>query len=453
MSKNHWQTTKLLNFQKFITPRQVNSLSELYHKAMSKALERYESHYPRIVTDSLPGPRQRELNDRLQSITGLPNSGEIFSLGGSFGNYLEDADGNQILDMFMNRGFHSLGYNHRNLLRYTQLEHFQRNTANELHFLSADYPKLLATLARVAPYEVPDIQLCSDSTALSRAVDLALSHSGKTKVVTFEGATPVSQATTVRLPEIRYPYEDNYNYNQSQEEASLGRIEGLIREDREIGVLVVEPVVYSSMRYCSHMYYRNLRDICKRNQVKFIIDETNTGGWVSGRALMHSAWNLESPADVVVFGGRLQVSGFFHSREFRESRHQAPDAQPANLMKLQKFNLLNQFVYHLDWLDLHASTFLSSMRTEFHEIQRRRSSDFRMSNFRGVGKMWAFDVDHELLRDEILYLAYQRGFKLVGLGENSLGFTPSLLFTEVHFSYFKEFMLGVRPTSTYMSRI
>jgi hypothetical protein len=153
----------------------------------------------------------------------------------------------------------------------------------------------------------------------------------------------------------------------------------------------------------------------------------------------------------------MQVSGFFHKRNLvdltllEESGLKLNLKAKPDLFKLNYLNLLKKNVYKKDWIDLHSSDFFSSIFTEFNQIKRRVK--FNINNLRGVGKMFAFDVDHKLLRDEIVYMARKRGFKITAFGDNSIVFTPCLLFTEVHFTYFAEFLMRESFATINISRI
>ena len=91
---------------------------------------------------------------------------------------------------------------------------------------------------------------------------------------------------------------------------------------------------------------------------------------------------------------------------------------------------------------------MMSIKAELADTMRHTS--FKISNVRGIGKIFAFDVDHQLLRDELVLLARDAGFKVNPLSQKTIGFTPSLLFAEFHFTKFANFLKKIRPSTQYL---
>lgn len=469
--KNHWQVSKMMVFQKLLTPKQITALSYYYHKLVGKVIEDYEVNNPK-VTYKFDLTKTNNFKDILYDSTGLRNdTSDVINLHDSFGNYFKDADGNDILDLSMNHGFNVLGYNPRPIIAKTKLEYFQQNTINDFNeTASIEYVSELRELNKLAPLDVENIQICdNESNAIETAVRFAtlsylsqnkVNHNAEFKILTFEGGNYQNNALQIPFPYIQYPYSENQSNNLAEESRSLEGLEKAIKEQRNNGkiipAIIVEPIQYKAgVRHASPLFYRKIQDICEKENIKFIVDETYTCGWVTGRPFYFSSWCSEKAPDAVVFGGRMQVSGFFHKRnlidlEMLEGLKFNIRAKP-DLFKLNYLNLLKKNVYKKDWIDLHSSDFFSSIFTEFNDIKRKVK--FNINKIRGVGKMFAFDVDHKLLRDEIIYMARKRGFKISGLGDTTIVFTPCLLFTEVHFNYFTEFLTQENFATINISRI
>ncbi len=69
-------------------------------------------------------------------------------------------------------------------------------------------------------------------------------------------------------------------------------------------------------------FYRQLRKIAAQNNIPFIVDETRTGVGSSGKMWAHEHWNLADHADIVTFGGRSGISGFYSTIAFKLSDEQ-----------------------------------------------------------------------------------------------------------------------------------
>jgi 4-aminobutyrate aminotransferase/(S)-3-amino-2-methylpropionate transaminase len=253
------------------------------------------------------------------------------------------------------------------------------------------------------------------------------------------------------FPNIKYPYEDFYNENIKEENRCVGEVEKIIKSSKagSVAALIIEPIqIDAGIRYASPLFYRQLIDLCYDNNIAFICDETKTSGWVSGRPFTHYNWNSERTPHLVTFGGRMQISGVYYHHSFRP-RVGGVIASTWNgdPVKILLFNRLHDLVHNQDWIDAHCPMFSQSVKSELFHVQRLVK--FKISNIRGVGKIFAFDVNHRMLRDEIVSSARTMGFKVMPLNDTTIGFTPSLLFAEFHFTHFKNFLANFTPTTLY----
>lgn len=67
-------------------------------------------------------------------------------------------------------------------------------------------------------------------------------------------------------------------------------------------------------------YYKRLRTIAKENEIPFVVDETKTGVGITGKMWGHEHWNLQDGCpDLVTFGGRAGVSGFYSTVAFKQN--------------------------------------------------------------------------------------------------------------------------------------
>lgn len=478
--KNHWQPNKFLPFQKILSPQQLNNLSFYYQKLMSKLLDRYEVEEPYVSKDNYKQISKSKA-DQLNKITGLEFKNlDIINLNQSFGNYIKDADGNDILDLYMNNGFNALGYNHRNIIRNTKLEKFQLySIQNFTNIPSSEYSEELKELHKLAPTGCDDVITTIDE---DQAIDYAVRLAGlgflqknpdqravPYKILTFEGGNYQINSIQIPFPNLKYPNEENSQENKQKEDEIIrlfGQvIEEIYAENHRKGTefvvpaMIIEPIQYKAgVKYASSEFYKKIMMLCKKADIKVILDETYTCGWATGRLFSYYQWCLEQTPDIVVFGGRMNVKGLFYSRNLITSIEDLNEIGlnyklkgHADILNFKRLMELKKCVYNLDWLDMHCSNFFSSVKTEFADLKGKTM--FNILNFRGKGKIFAFDVEHEVLRDEIIHLAELNGFKISPMGRVSIVFTPSLMFTEIHFNYFKEFLISLRPSTVYISKI
>ena len=66
-------------------------------------------------------------------------------------------------------------------------------------------------------------------------------------------------------------------------------------------------------------FYKRLRQIAHDNNVPFVVDETKTGVGSTGKMWGHEHWNLSLSPDIVTFGGKAGISGFYSTLAFKLS--------------------------------------------------------------------------------------------------------------------------------------
>lgn len=501
----HWSNFKLMYLRKAISPRTTNLLSDTYHSFISKVIEPYEAEHP-VVKTSFPGPLTSEHNSEI-ALTFVKGGRirEIINLEKSFGNYFEDIDGNVVLDMHMDNGRNALGYNSRRWIRETKFEHYDQFLVERPAmgiYPTQEYPKLVQTLiSKIAPRGLPEVYLscgCGSSANIN-AIKMAMlkkffdlkGNSNITpeeeesvlrnsppgapnfKVLSFEGGfhgklldeLSVSDINTdssmtkhswpvAPFPKIKWPYEEHLTYNRKEETRCVEETAKLIKANKDsLAAMIIEPLqLHGGLRYCSNIFYRDLLDLCYDNDITFICDETNTSGWTNGKAFMHQSWNLEKTVHMVTFGGRMQIAGLLYQPQFRPRYSGMINSTwNGDPLKLKMFLDAYDQITNIDGIDAHSASFTQGWRTELEEVQRK--AHFKIFNIRGIGKIFGFDVEHKLLRDEIVQKSRDAGFKLNPIGDLTVAFTPSLMFTEIHFCRYKEFLLNLQPSTVEMHQL
>lgn len=92
--------------------------SSRYYSSTLPALSLFqEPHEPVIITKSVPGPKSIALLKKLDQYQDPRAAFFVQNLENSVGNYIADADGNMLLDMFCQIASISIGYNNPNLLK------------------------------------------------------------------------------------------------------------------------------------------------------------------------------------------------------------------------------------------------------------------------------------------------------------------------------------------------
>lgn len=93
-------------------------------------------------------------------------------------------------------------------------------------------------------------------------------------------------------------------------------------------------------------YYKELRKIASEFNIPFIVDETKTGVGITGKMWAHEHWFLSQPADIVTFGGKAGISGFYSTTDFRLSDQDGGLSfqQNVDIIKLLNFGLTWKYI-------------------------------------------------------------------------------------------------------------
>jgi len=212
------------------------------------------------------------------------------------GMYYTDKGGRKILDFFGGFGSLAFGHNHPRILAVRRLFQDEKRHEIAIAFMSQYAATLARNLAAIAPEDLDMVFLGSaGSEAVEAALKLAegVQGPGRCKVVYAEnsfhgktrGALSVTDSafyqSTVRLLDnrIRVPFGD------------AGALEAAFRQDRSIGVLILETVQGGAgIVTAPPAYWHSVRRLCSEHNVVWIADEVQCGVGRTGRffAFEHS---------------------------------------------------------------------------------------------------------------------------------------------------------------------
>ena len=234
------------------------------------------------------------------------------------------------------------------------------------------------------------------------------------------------------FPHLKYPLDQNVDANAAEEAHCLAETERLIKEwPLPPAAMVVEPIQSEGGdNHASAAFFQGLRDLTKKHNMMFIVDEVQTGIGATGKFWAHEHWNLSSPPDMVTFSKKAQTAGYYFgnpelrpNKPYRQFNTWMGDPTKALLFKaiveeIERLDLVNNTAkvgeYLFGGLDALAKKFPE-------EIQNLRG--------KGQGTFIAFDSPR---RDELLKKAKTVGINIGGSGERAVRLRPMLIFQKHH---------------------
>ncbi|KAL6737077.1 hypothetical protein Aduo_010751 [Ancylostoma duodenale] len=436
---------------------------------------------------SVPGPASKAIKEKMDPVHQTTSVRMFVDFEKSFGNYVVDADGNTLLDVYTQISSLPLGYNHPDLVKAAADPNFITSLVSRPalgSFPRTDFPDgIEAALTSIAPKGLKAVQtmLCGtsanenaiktafiwymtnrrggnppDQVALDSCMVQNQPGTPKLSVLGFQGAfhgrslcmlsvtrskaihkvdIPAFDWPIAKFPRYKYPLADNKAYNDAQDEECLQDVREKIAEwkkkNHDVAAVIVEPIqAEGGDNYGSPEFFKGLQKITKENGICFIVDEVQTGGGGTGDIWAHAHWNLPSPPDIVTFSKKLITGGYFYGEHMRVKQayriYNTWMGDPAKLFLLQKV----VEVIKRDNLLERTKDVGKFFQKELAQLQAAHSS--KLTQARGLGTFAAIDFPTAAVRDQFVDKAISIGLHCGGCGDKSLRFRPSLIYEKKH---------------------
>ena len=437
---------------------------------------------PSVKTE-LPGPRAKELMLRGSFDMQAIYRAAVIDDAKSQGCYLVDVDDNVLLDLFANFALGALGYNHPAMLATARSEEFIHAAINPtstpfvttptwlefMHTMESKYaPKGMSKMfcvdgggegveaalkaafivygerQRVAQHKPKDpLQLSeaernafmenigSDAVVISfsgafhgRGLGpLSATHS---KVI-HKADLPAYHWPMAPFPANKFPLHKFEKENAQAEGEAILALERLVEQHKgKVAAILVEPLQSEGGdRHASPAFFQQVQKIAKAAGAAFILDEVQTGVAMSGTLWAHEQLNLPTPPDMVTFGKKMQLGGFFSNAEYNISQfgrmYQTRNGDRARAMlaatTLQTIELEN-LVANVREVGAFFLRGLEALAEKFPTL---------VTEPRGRGFLLAFDLPTPILRDDFLKRAMRHGVFASYTGTRSVRLRPHLI--------------------------
>ncbi len=437
----------------------------------------------RVVRTELPGPKAREL-----MATGTFDMQSFYRAAvvdddASRGCSLVDVDGNVFLDMFASFALGALGYNHPALVAVARSDAFVRAAINPTStpFLTTStwFDFMRAMEERYAPRGMARM-FCVDAggegveaalkaafivhgekrrlAAGASADPLAMDDAAKARVmenagtdavlVSFAGAfhgrglgpmsathsklmhkadLPAFPWPTAIFPANRFPLDRFADENATAEADALVALERLLDQHAgRVAGIMVEPIQSEGGdRHASAAFFRGVQRLAKSAGAALILDEVQTGVAISGTMWCHEQFDLPVPPDLVTFGKKMQLGGFFATSDYDIRRF-------GRMYQTRNGDRARAMLAHATLQTIDAEDLLKNVRETgrfflagLEAIAERHPT--LITEPRGRGFLIAFDLPTPAARDDFLARAMRRGVFASYTGTKSVRIRPHLI--------------------------
>lgn len=222
-----------------------------------------------------------------------------------------------------------------------------------------------------------------------------------------------------------------------REALALAQIKQHFIENRDdIAAIIIEPIqAEGGDNHFRPEFLQALRQIADEQEAMLIFDEVQTGVGLTG-----SFWAYQSlgvTPDMVTFGKKMQVCGFLASNRILEvpdnvfvKSSRINSTWGGNLADMVRAGRILEIIEE-DELVAQAAEVGRHLLSELKSLTQAFEC---VTMPRGRGLMCAFDLPTAAIRDRFRAACYEAGIMILGCGERSIRFRPSLNITQAEVS-------------------
>ncbi|KZF24282.1 4-aminobutyrate aminotransferase [Xylona heveae TC161] len=442
-----------------------------------------EPKAPEVHT-AIPGPESKNIQSQLDGVFDARAVQFVVDYEKSIGNYIVDADGNTLLDVYSQIASIPVGYNNPNLIAAAQSPDMVTALVNRPaigNFPSSKWAQQLKNgLLRAAPKGLNQVftaQSGSEANELAYKAafmyyrrkqrgDADWSEEEMSSVMrnqypgspdlailsfkdSFHGRGFASLSTTrskpvhkmdipsfkwpqASFPHLKYPLEQHKAENDAEEQRCLKEVETIIEHwHSPVAAVIIEPIQSEGGdNHASPAFFQGLQAITKKYGILLIADEVQTGFGATGKFWGYEHWELPSPPDMVTFSKKAQTAGYFFSdslirpdKAYRQFNTWIGD--PARVL------FCNAIIDEIERSNLleQCSRVGDALYSELAKLADKYPTKIQNLRGKGKGTYIAFDTPSPA---DLTKKAKTLGINIGMCGTNTVRLRPMLIFEERH---------------------
>ncbi|HST13423.1 MAG TPA: 4-aminobutyrate--2-oxoglutarate transaminase [Gaiellaceae bacterium] len=379
------------------------------------------------LTTEIPGPRSREILERLHASVAAPLAITFpIAAAEARGATLTDVDGNTFVDFAGGVGCLNVGHSHPHVVHAAQ-EQLDRFSHTDFTVVPYEvYATLSERLLALAPLGGPAKAAFfnAGTEAVENAVKFARAYTGRSAVIAFDGAFHGRTYLSLALTSKTQPYKEGlgpfapevYRVPFNDVDAIRGAFKTLVAAE-DVAAIVFEPVQgEGGFIPATQAFVEGVRSICDEHGIVMVCDEVQSGFARTGRffAIEHFGVtpDLITVAKSIAMG--IPLSGVLGKAAIMDAPQAGgvggtyvgnPVAQAAALAVLD--------VIEEEGLVERSAAIGETIRTRMLAWQGRWPA---IREVRGLGSMLAIELTDAELASAVVEAALQRGLLLLKAG-------------------------------------
>jgi 4-aminobutyrate aminotransferase / (S)-3-amino-2-methylpropionate transaminase / 5-aminovalerate transaminase len=376
---------------------------------------------------SIPGPRSREILERLRASVAAPLSITFPVVAAEArGATLTDVDGNTFIDFAGGVGCLNVGHSHPHVVEAAQ-EQLDKFSHTDFTVVPYEvYASLAERLLALAPFTGPAKAAFfnAGTEAVENAVKFARAYTGRSAVIGFEGAFHGRTYLSLALTSKTHPYKHGlgpfapevYRVPFNDPDA-VRRAFKVVVAPEDVAAIVFEPVQgEGGFVPATQEFVEGLRTICDEHGIVMVCDEVQSGYARTGRFFAIEHFGVEpdliTVAKSIAMG--IPLSGVLGKAAIMDAPQEGgvggtyvgnPVAQAAALAVLD--------VVEEEGLVERSASIGEVMRARMVSWQQRWP---QITEVRGLGAMLAIELDDPALASAVVERALERGLLLLKAG-------------------------------------
>ena len=236
-------------------------------------------------------------------------------------------------------------------------------------------------------------------------------------------------------PKITFPLKDNLEEVIKLENQAVEEIHSAIKNNpNDIAVIIIEPIQgEGGDNFFRKEFFIKLREIADENEILLMFDEVQTGVGMTGKMWAHEYF---VEPDIMAFGKKTHICGIMVSDRIDDISENAfkkssriNSTWGGNLTDMVRSRKSLEIIEEENLVD-NARVMGSYLLDNLIEIQHEFPE--YITQARGLGLMCSFNLPTSDIRKKFLDELYRNKMIMLGCGNNSVRFRPTLTITKEH---------------------
>ncbi len=256
---------------------------------------------------------------------------------------------------------------------------------------------------------------------------MSLTNTDPNKVLYF----PKFDWPRITNPVLHFPLtEESVAHTIKLEEQAVEEIKKAFRENKDdIAAIIIEPIqCEGGDNHFRNEFLQKLKELTEENDALLIFDEVQVGVGITGTMWAHQ--QMDVIPDIMAFGKKTQVCGILAGPKIDEVQDNVfvkssriNSTWGGNLVDMvrstRNFEIIEEdnLVENAANMGKYLAEKIDSLMHEFPDL---------LSNHRGRGLLRAYTMPSPEQRNKFTKAAYDSGLMILGCGEQSIRFRPTL---------------------------